>query len=210
MMTQYEKLVKFTNYSDDLMAGKLYCNSLTYFRNAEPQKGMGDPSDGMLTFSNGKSKCLPGDEYFVFSTAMMPLVSVCDDGKMGYYRLTDEQIEHAKKYGTSDCVTIVDVDGFIRKVMDACEKRGICVYKSNVLYVDKKHPAQEVEEQINKCPICLGFYKEPFYHWQKEYRFLFTQVPKEMVENGHFVLEIGSLENLALNFKQLFPSEMNE
>lgn len=211
--------VKFTNYTNDLMKGKLYCNNLDYFRNAETINGLGDPEEGVL-YDDSKDFSLEyelsGETNFLFCMVFLR-TSRTSNGK-GFAKLSDEQRENFRKFGTNDTITIAIPDIFIKKVRDACDKKGICHYDSCVRYVERtaeniKTLTQSSKVDVGQVVLGSAFIKPKTYEWQCEYRFLFYNVPENMIEDGHFILDIGPLnENtekikggvLAIEYKDVF------
>ncbi len=203
----YDILIKFTNYSEDMMNGQLYCNNIDYFRKADSEDGLGDQGEGTIGFSNRPSISvnnemlsvdglkLNGKDNFLFCmTALSPSWMNLENQK---FKLSKEKIQKFKKFGTTDGVVITKPDDFIKRIEETCKKLRISCFHKLVDYRDRDFGDletlhKEIDSKI-PAPYVAPFLKPITYRWQREYRFLFFDVPQELVKGDHFVLDIGPL-----------------
>lgn len=241
----YGCFVKFSNHTQDIMNGKLYCKNLNYYRHVEQGEegnGLKDREEGVWRESLNASlnsnfivkgiakKYVDGQNTFLFCVTSLKPLSI-ENGKM-FFKLSEEQCYKFKKMYYNEKtykldpvgnVVITKPDDFIMKIEAACKGEGISCFHSLVGYTKEKTPVAfsalraRAEQLGNKLPDSLlsCFIKNDRYSWQVEYRFLFYDVPKHLIEGDHFSLNIGNLnikttegEFLAYENVEAFPKDM--
>ena len=220
------KLIKVTNYSDNLMKGELYCNNIGLFRKAG-KEGMYDPEEGCIRIHCYESSDIPGkawkstfklevnaDDLYVFCmTCLIPRKTNNKINK-GVYQFTTEQNEKFSEFG-ADTVTIDDTTKFMKRLKAKCDEKGIKYAYSDVKYGDRTLESirKELGEKWKEIPlpIVACFCKPVEYKWQQEYRFIFWNVPEGEIKrdknNEKYIdLQIGSIEDIAFMCKDVFPN----
>ena len=237
--------VKFSCHTNDIMKGKLYCKNLKFYRTvegAEESDGLKDKEEGVwrdisIHKVSPTSQCIEkmtkyvdGQNTFLFCVVNLE-PSHNENGKFTY-QLSEKQCQNfwnmyfdkkEQKLGPVGNVVITKPDDFIMKIEAACKREGISCWHSSVVYTKEKTPAAlsalraRAEQLGNKLPDSLlaCFIKNDRYSWQVEYRFLFYDVPKHLIDGDHFSLNIGNLniktaegEFLAYENVEAFPKDM--
>lgn len=214
---QYAKLVKFVDnrFAKDIMDGKIYCNTLEFFRKTSFAGGQNDINDGIATMYDENDYqitiTVDGKNTCVFCVSMLIPRYYVDDGKRGYYKLSDVAKEKFKNFGDSsyremDCITIVCVDEFIRRVKNACANLNVKMFNCKVEYGDRSYPSQQLNTLLKTAPAAAVFIKEKKYAWQEEYRFVFYDFPANIKResNGAFILKIGDISDIAHRTEHCF------
>ena len=90
-------------------------------------------------------------------------------------------------------------DFIIDRVKAACEREGIEQMGAKVQYYDEKtenHPMSKAEYEEE--PYKALFYKDKFFEFQREYRFILNKV-----EDEDYILDIGDIRNIAINLGEV-------
>jgi hypothetical protein len=207
----YSILIKFSNYVDDIKNGKLYCNSLNYFRHVDPSYGLGDPMEGIVQlpyFYDRSTKkmltiCLDENTNFVFSMVCLPPCDILDSGN-DFFELNENQKKEFSRYQTNDYIAITDPDTFTNRIFDMCKNLNIQCRRLLVQYDNKNCLSEEKQKELKGNPPLAGFIKDSSYKWQSEFRYLFFDINDKYLENGHFILNIGDISDITTIKKDCF------
>ena len=194
-------LAKFSkkNYIDTFLQGELYCNSLSYFRQAKDNFGRADKCEGRVSYrKNGGGKVsinLPGNKYFLCCFFNMPPQSI-NDGR-AFYKTTDRERDKFSYFGDS-CVVVLQPDELVKRISTECQKIGISCEWSPVEYVKKSCKDKTVSIHLNDNPDHAVFVKRKKFMVQSEFRFVFSNIPDKLITHeGAFVLNIGDIHDIA-------------
>lgn len=211
IVNRFFKLIKVTDHCEDLLKGKIYCNSLQYFRKLEDFTGMADITEGGMILRYKvddvpyeTSVQLDETKIFLFCVSCMDLAMKEEGNTLGLYKVTDTQRECFLKYPSKSCVLIKDVDEFIDRIKHAvCKYRksnDISFFHSLVTYRKDCYIENDVR-MILERPYCVAFMKQKKYEWQREYRFVFEPGNHD---GNNFVLEIGDCRDIMEMYPNLF------
>lgn len=211
------KVVKCKRYAEDLLNGKLYCNSIEWFRQNHdefegdyytfPERitlkdipGMKDRTitkeefDGPVTFYAHNMR--NNFAYCMFSWLAPMKDDIVD------IRLPDQVgslTDLSKKFGPH--TVVVNDHEFIERVDNTVRQNKISYERGPVYYADPK-------DLKTDSPRSPGFNKRECFSNEKEYRFLFDkQRPNCGNDNHAFCLEIGDIRDIAVYMKtdEIFP-----
>lgn len=221
------KLIKVTNYSDSLMKGELYCNTLKYFKTSDQQDEMYDLEEGCLRSQCYEPSAVPGkvwkstfklevnaENVYAFCMTCLAPRKVNNEINKGVYQFTKEQDKKFPEFG-ADTVLINDTIKFIERIKSKCDQKGIKYAHGGVSYGQRTLESikKELEEKRKEIPLFVAacFRKPVKYEWQQEYRFIFWDVPDDLlIENEnkekHMELKIRSIEDIAYMSKDVFPN----
>lgn len=199
------KVVKCQQYAEDILNGKLYCNSIEWFRQNHDEFE-GDyytfpesiTFDGITVTKNelvGPTAIYAHNMQNHFAYCMFGWFAPIKDDIVDI-RLRD-QIgsigDLSKKFGPH--TVIVDAKEFIERVENAYRRNEISGYMGAIHYAD----ATELKPD---SPRRAGFNKRERFSNEKEYRFRFdNQQPNCGSENQAFCLEIGNIRDISVCMK---------
>ena len=95
----YDILIKFSDYVDDIKKGLFFCHNLNYFRKADPSTGLGDSEEGMI-FTPKKTIQLDGNKVFLFCMLALEPTEINSLNNTGFFKLSESQIKKFKIFGT--------------------------------------------------------------------------------------------------------------
>lgn len=206
-------LVKFSNYAKDLLEGKIYLNSLEYYRGIEEilngkekdrNSAINDFLEGSLASVNRKDleKIGLGDLEKEFRDNLVGNVHLLSEG-LKYFKLfclyallyDDERkvmIAPSKKlnqFGCEYAVIIKDIEEF-RKRLFSCLESG----KEKYGIIEVKGDLVDYYNNDEKSKKLGPFNKTSDFWWQHEFRLVF----KEMNPNlNAMIIEIGDISDIA-------------
>lgn len=187
---------KFSNYSNDIKNGKLYCNSIKYFRKLENGgAGIADENEGKITFTVKEKKYTieyDGDSNFIFCVTIHEPGFVNREKEQGLYLYFYEEHNRNLEMKYKDII-LIDAEELKEKIEKKCKELNINCIHCEVEYVDLQNIPQYAKDILVKEPYKAVFFKDKKFKWQKEYRFLFYNINPELIQNDHFELNIGSL-----------------
>ena len=201
------KVVKCKQYAEDLLNGKLYCNSIEWFRqNHDEFEGDYYTFPERIAFKKEgitvtKEQLVgPVTFYFhnmrnSFAYCTFSWLAPMKDGIVDI-RLPDQigsLSDLSKKFGSH--TVIVNAHEFIERVDNAVRQNDISGRRGPVHYADPKDLNQD-------SPRIPGFNKRECFSNEKEYRFLFDkQRPNCGSEDHAFCLEIGNIRDISVYMK---------
>ncbi len=214
-------LIKFVKheFSADIMDGRLYCNSIDYFRNLKDAGGQEDRLEGIAWYYpdyNDKTKAmkieLNGEDNCLFCMFNLAPLYVFDSGG-GHYKLTELAKEKFRNFsGTTenelDCIVILKPDEFIIRTNKSLSTKYIPMSMMNHAceYVLDKTDPNEMENNLLKNDHSMaGFIKNKEYEWQEEYRFLFSNTLRFANNNGAVIIELEeNIKDIAYRVEYCF------
>ena len=208
------RLVKFTNYSDDFINGKLYFNSLEYYRgieniinktSVERNSAINDFREGAVASVNKKdlhkfninwgkeiTNNIIGNVYLLSETLKYIKV-LCFYAFM--YDKDSKTVfapsEKLSQFGATEAIIIIDTIEFFERVRRALDKRKTKIIAANHKFVDYYKDDEETK-------ILGAFNKREDFWWQQEYRFMFVEEPFSLEPT---VLEIGDISDITIRIK---------
>lgn len=200
---------KFTNYAIDIRNGKLYCNNLDYFRKVDETNGIGDKNEGRANFTltefiKKKYKLkttsiditLDGTSNFLFCVSIHKPTKNDKTGSL-FYPFDMDVFEKFKNMNYKQLISIWLPDELIFKIISYCEKNKISCIHSEVKYINITNMDNDLKKDLKDAPYLIAFIKDKKYEWQKEYRFLFYNIPPEMLKkhSDYIILNIGHINS---------------
>lgn len=195
----YDVLIKFSDYVNDIKKGLFFCHNLDYFRKADPSTGLGDSEEGMI-FTPKKTIQLDGNKVFLFCMLALSPKKINPLDNTGFFKLSDEQIEKFKIFGSQHSLCINECDSLIQEINKYCETKNIKVLSGYVRYADRYN--LNLEEFDNEYRA--AFIKPKKYKWQREFRFLFYNVPDNLIDDDHIILNIKDFHTPAYICENVF------
>ena len=205
------RLIKFTNYGDDFVKGKLYLNSLEYYRGIESvinktaverNTAINDYREGAVASVNvndlhkfnlnwGKeiTDNLVGNVYLLSET-LKYIKLLCFYAFM-YDKETHTVFAPSEKlytFETNEAIIITDTNEFFERVKSALNKRKTTIIAANHKFVDYYD-----DDETTK--ILGAFNKTADFWWQQEYRFMFVEEPFSLEPT---ILEIGDISDITI------------
>lgn len=199
---------KFTNYAIDIQNGKLYCNNLNYFRKVDETNGIGDKNEGRANFTLTefiKNKyhlkttsidiTLDGTSNFLFCVSIHKPANY--PTKEPSYPFDMDVYEKFKNMNYKQLISIGLPDELISKIISYCEKNKISCIHSEVKYINITNMDNDLKKDLKDAPYLIAFIKDKKYEWQKEYRFLFYNIPPEMLKehSDYIILNVGHINS---------------
>ena len=213
MLYFFVKIYKKEEWADDLMAGRLYANRLSYFRTVEKTETnvyQGDPDEGAIVHQrDALSKVVLGkydmsddvEQIKIQMDWMKHLNLFCVyAGHSGCFKEISQdnlaefrrQIEipgEMLKFGNC-AVVIRNTLEFIGRVEDAIRDQNFALYRGLVRYYDPD--VDRVEMGHGLQPV---LHKPKVFSYQKEYRFV---IGTGTVGDEAVILDIGDISDIAV------------
>lgn len=198
MIVESNLLLKITKeqYAEDILSGKLYMNSLKYFRELE-HEGVGDEQEGALCIGEAGDLLYKGrvlakvknlNAYYnfpVFCALSVPLYQV-EEGNYEFLvpqkMLREFMYDETAKYAAV-LINRYDFEERIKKTLVQYKIMG-CLGK--VEYLDKIIPYPSKEK------LRSAFRKRKEFAYQNEWR-----IALDFPVEDHFVLDIGNISDIA-------------
>lgn len=203
----YPIFEKFSDYVSDIQKGKLYCNNLNYFKNlANNNNGIADKNEGIITITDKiKTKyklyitniTIEVDENSNFLFCIYTNNAAQAISKQITYIHNDYEYIKLKNLNYDKVIAIYNTDKFISKILSNCQIHNIKCIHGYVKYLDIHNISNKIKKDLNMAPYLSAFIKDQRYSWQNEYRFLFYNVPSEMIDKNHFILDINDITNIS-------------
>ncbi len=209
----FVKIFEQEQYANDFISGKLFMNTLRYFKEYRDAAGelRGDPFEGLAAwYQPSKIKLQIGDHTVQSSDIAHPIAihdqellnknAFCiyslnsGDHKSISRETLDEfkiAIElHESCFGLGNfCVVILNSQKFIERILSSIKFKNISGKLGLVEYFN------EHEYHGNFPPEKYGFHKRSFFSRQREYRLL---IDTHCSLSGPHTLNIGDLSDIAL------------
>ena len=199
-------------YRDDFLRGRLYFNSLNYFRKTEASDvfGQNDPYECCKIFQPNSIKVSLGP--LELNDLAGPVSIYCNDDVLTSYIMCFSTIRFdlQKQYASLDdlkrdvlfsekminygehAVAIPRMELFVERLRKAALKEGYDFAKGPVNYYDFSK-----DNVSNEYPQ-IAFQKRSEFSYQREFRFLLR---KKNAVDEHVILEIGDLSDIAQSCK---------
>lgn len=203
-------LIKFQSEEriKSLQQGKIYMNTLAYYRRLEEKTGdvrVGDSFEGMFHVVEGK--LIFPDEGEVIELNNELIKTSYSDGfvfclfgvkpSATNFEFTEDQIREITGFGDT-ALLIVDVPEFERRVVKAAKDAGFEIYKGFVRYYDEKTDSGDMIISLLSGMHNVAYWKRKMYEYQQEYRFF---AYSESDKRDHLELEIGDISDISLTMK---------
>lgn len=207
------RFIKFTNYANELLEGKIYLNSLEYYRGIEKilKGGIEDRNIAINDFwegsvasvnSNDLTSFGLGDLEKEFKDSLVGNVHLLSEG-MKYLKLfclyallIDEEkkivIAPSKKlyqFACEHAVIINDVNQFRQRLFASLEN-GREKYK----ITEVKGDLVNYYDNDDKTRILGPFHKRADFWWQHEFRLVFKEVSPNL---NPMIIDIGDISDIA-------------
>lgn len=205
-------LIKFKNREiiESLRSGKIYLNSLKWFREYENESGdivVGDSYEGMLHVNDGELIIKETGEHQRLNDTIIPTVlsnsyvfcMTYIDPRNDKFEFTDEQKEELVQFGDT-ALLILDSDAFISKIKKAAEEKGYKIYFNNVHYYDETIDWADIFISLIPGTHNIAFWKRKTYSNQQEFRMV---IPVEEYTEDHIELDIGDISDIS----EIFTTE---
>lgn len=199
-------LVKFQSEKriDSFQKGKVYANTLSYYRKLEETTGdsrVGDQFEAMLHIHEGYFENKETGEITELRDTLVPTFHSNDYAfcmfscyhTPGSFSFSDQQKAELLSMGDTALI-ILDNDEFRRRVQVAAEAQGFEVHFGPVNYFDESEDNANMIISTLRGMWNLAFWKRKDYSYQQEARFVFSPY-KEGVE--HIELDIGDISDIS-------------
>ena len=210
-MSLEHKLIKFTNYGDDFLRGKIYLNPLESYRGVEEiiKGNIGERNSAINDFLEGSIASVNVNDWAEFG---LDFGDEIKDNLIGNVHLLSENLKFTKllclyvflydkekmailppdnrlkTFNAKEAVVIYDVKEFesrIRKTLDKQETNIIGVKRGFVDYY----------ENDANTKLLGPFKKTSNFEWQNEFRFAFYENPVSLEPT---ILKIGDISDIAI------------
>lgn len=202
-------LIKFKNTRiiNSLKSGKIYLNSLKWFREYENELGdvvVGDSYEGMLHINEGELIIKETGEHHKLNDTIIPTVlsnsyvfcMTYIDPKNDKFEFDDEQKEELRNFGDAALV-ILDSEEFLSRIKKAAEEKGHKIYFNKVHYYDEKVDWADIFISLIQGTHNIAFWKRKAYSNQQEFRIV---IPVEDYTEDHIELDIGDISDISKIF----------
>ena len=202
-------LIKFKNTRiiNSLKSGKIYLNSLKWFREYENELGdvvVGDSYEGMLHINEGELIIKETGEHHKLNDTIIPTVlsnsyvfcMTYIDPKNDKFEFDDEQKEELRNFGDAALV-ILDSEEFLARIKKAAEEKGYKIYFNKVHYYDEKVDWADIFISLIQGTHNIAFWKRKAYSNQQEFRIV---IPVEDYTEDHIELDIGDISDISKIF----------
>ena len=199
-------LIKFKNKEiiESLRSGKIYLNSLKWFREYENESGdvvVGDSYEGMLHINDGELIIEETGERHQLKNATIPTVlsnsymfcMTYIDPKNDSFEFTNEQKEELRNFGDTALV-ILDSEEFISRIKKAAEEKDHKIYFNSVHYYDENFDWADMFISLIQGTHNIAFWKRKTYCMQQEFRMV---IPVENYVKDHIELDIGDISDIS-------------
>ena len=214
MLYFFVKIYKEEKWANDLMAGRLYANRLSYFRRAEKAEEVGlyqgDPDEGSIVHQRHSiDKLMIGKQdmtndvvqiriqmdwmkhlnlFCVYAGHSGSFEEISQDNLVAFRKqieLSDEML----RFGNY-AVVVSNTSEFINRVENAVKVQNFALYRGLVKYYDPG--VESVELGHGLLPV---LYKPGVFKYQKEYRFV---IGTGTVGEESITLDIGDISDIAV------------
>lgn len=206
-------LIKFQSSDkiESLRKGKIYANTLGYYRKLEEDTGdeeVGDNYEAMIHVNEGIIRIPETGEKIILNDSLIK-TSNSDDyvfcmfgiyPDISSFKFTDKQKEKMLSFGDTALI-ILDSEEFIKRVCIAAEKAGYTAHFGAVQYYDSSVDNGNMILSLVKGMWNIAFWKRKAYIYQQEGRFVFTPGDAKV---DHIELDIGDISNIT----EVIPAKM--
>ena len=214
MLYFFVKIYKEEEWADDLMAGRLYANRLSYFRKVEKTEEanayQGDPDEGAIVHQRDAINRVVLGKYDMSDDVVQIKIQMdwmkhlnlfcvyaghsggfeeISQGNLAEFRKQIELPGEMLKFGDY-AVVIRNTSEFIGRVENAIRAQNYALYRGLVRYYDPD--VDNVEMGHGLQPI---LHKPKAFSYQKEYRFV---IGTGTVGEESVVLDIGDISDIAV------------
>ena len=201
MIVFLAKVFSEPQHAGDLIRGKLYANTLRYFRNIEGDSTRGDPEEGAimpqledLAIELTSTNTTTGEVdkitnlFCMYAARTGQFTTVSEQNIAGFQKQL-EMPKDCQEFG-SHAVLIKNPSEFIRRVNLAAEKKEYKVHSGLVQCYDRDIGTPPIHS-----PIQTLFLKRKIYEYQKEWR---LAIDTGTTTDCPIILDIGGIEDIAV------------
>ena len=202
-------LIKFQKAKriEQLQKGKIYANTLGYYRKLEETTGdktVGDKFEAMVHINEAIITIPEKGEEIVVNDELIRTAHSDDyiycmfaiDPEQDSFVFTEEQKDKLLSFGDTALV-ILDSKAFIDRVISAAEKAGYVAYFNGVKYYNETIDNGNLIIDLLKGMHNVAFWKRDCYAYQQEARFVFVS---DKNHDDHIELDIGDISDISLVF----------
>lgn len=207
------KLIKFTNYAEELLKGNLYLNSLEYYRGIEKviagetvdrNTAINDYLEGSIASINKDDleKIGMSDLYNAVGDALIGNVYLLSEGAKFlkvfclYAFIFDDETKitftpspKLFQFGSKYAVIINDVEEFMKRIIN-----GLELQKDTFNITSMQSGFVEYYDNDEKTKVLGPLHKVANFWWQHEFRMIFTQGNPDLEP---VTLQIGDISDIA-------------
>lgn len=203
-------LIKFKSEEiiNSLQGGKIYLNSLKWFRDYENENGdtiVGDNYEGMLHVNDGELINKETGEHISLNDN---LISTTSSNAFVYcmtfispsideFTFSELQKEDLKTFGDTALV-ILDSEEFINRIKQKAAENGYSLLCNTVQYYDEENDNANIWISLLNNINNIAFWKRKSYSHQQEFRFV---ISADKCKEDHIELEIGDISDISKVFK---------
>jgi len=204
-----EPLIKFKDRKiiESLQSGKIYLNTLKWFRDYENEEGdtvVGDSYEGMLYINEGELIIKDTRESIKLDKTLlktvesnafvycMTYINPC----MGIFEFSEAQKKEFKKFGDT-ALLILDSEEFINRIRTESKNQGYDIYFDSVKYYDENIDSGNYWFSLFNGTHNVAFWKKKSYSEQQEFRMV---IPEKCCNKDYIVLEIGDISDISKIF----------
>ena len=203
-------LIKFKSEEiiNSLQGGKIYLNSLKWFRDYENENGdtiVGDNYEGMLHVNDGELINKETGEHISLNDN---LISTTSSNAFVYcmtfispsideFTFSELQKEDLKTFGDTALV-ILDSEEFINRIKQKAAENGYSLLCNTVQYYDEENDNANIWISLLNNINNIAFWKRKSYSHQQEFRFV---ISADKCTEDHIELEIGDISDISKVFK---------
>lgn len=214
-------LIKFKSEEiiKSLQGGKIYLNSLKWFRDYENENGdtlVGDNYEGMLHVNDGQLINKETGEHIslndnLISTTSSNAFVYCMtfiSPNINEFTFSELQKEDLKTFGDTALV-ILDSEEFINRIKQKAAENGYSLLCNIVQYYDEETDNANIWFSLLNNIDNIAFWKRKSYSHQQEFRFVISNA--ECIED-HIELEIGDISDISEVYKteQVLNAQINK
>ena len=200
-------LIKFK--SDELIkslqSGKIYLNSLKWFRDYENDSGdvvVGDSFEAMIHINEATFVHQESGEQIEMSDCLIPTTEsnsyvFCMTyiaPRVESFQFDNQQKSEFTNFGDTALI-ILDSEEFINRIRAAANAKGYEIYFSAAHYYDESADLANVWFSLMQGTHNIAFWKRKAYSYQQEFRIL---IPGSGLTDDHLELDIGDISDISI------------
>ena len=202
-------LIKFKSKEiiDSLRSGKIYLNSLKWFRDYENDNGdmvIGDSFEGMIHISEGEllipsiSEHTHLEKRLINTSATNSYVFCmsCIHPQNESFKYSELQKQDFREFGDTALV-ILDSEEFLKRIEAEATKQGYKIYFNEVRYYNPDVDDIARWSSLKQGMHNVAFWKREEYRHQQEFRMVILD---DGQGQDHIELEIGDISEISMVF----------
>lgn len=200
-------LIKFKSKEliKSLQSGKIYLNSLKWFREYESASGdvvVGDSFEAMIYVNEATLVFQETGEQVALEDCLIPTVESNSyvfcmtyiNPQIESFQFNEQQKNEFKTFGDTALI-ILDSYEFINRIRAAAIAKGYSIYFDAVHYYDEDIDLADVWFSLIQGTHNIAFWKRKAYSYQQEFRIL---IPGNGILEDHIELEIGDISDISI------------